>query len=364
MAYTKITDYAVKDSLLSGNPSKIVRGVEIDADFAAIETADAQNLKTGQPATVSSLTDSGNLTFTGTGNRITGDFSNATVANRVTFQTSTVNGSSVVGVIPNGTGTISQFAAYGSADPANSQVTRVDVRGGVESRIESTYAGTPSSGTYLPMTFYTGGAERVRIDASGNVGIGGANTSGQKLDIRGGSWGNNQNIGLTVATPSGANGWLCGVKLKSDGSGIPRLAFDYPKDSTFANSEGLIIDTTGNVLANSGTGGLGYGTGAGGTVTQATSKTTAVTLNKPTGTITMNAASLASGATATFLLSNSLIAYQDVVVISADFAGGNYQAWPVAQGAGSVYISVKNNSAGALTDAVTLHFAIIKGATA
>ncbi|MFN7318345.1 MAG: hypothetical protein ACK5S6_02435, partial [bacterium] len=52
-----------------------------------------------------------NLDFT-TGGRITGDFSNATVANRVAFQTSTVNGGTAVSVVPNGTGTFSQFSAY------------------------------------------------------------------------------------------------------------------------------------------------------------------------------------------------------------------------------------------------------------
>ena len=40
--------------------------------------------------------------------------------------------------------------------------------------------------------------------------------------------------------------------------------------------------------------GIGYATGAGGTVTQATSKSTAVILNKLTGAITMNAASQAA----------------------------------------------------------------------
>ena len=53
---------------------------------------------------------------------------------------------------------------------------------------------------------------------------------------------------------------------------------------------------------------LGYGAGAGGTVTQATSKSTAVTLNKPTGKITMNNAALAANTTVQFNLNNNLIA--------------------------------------------------------
>lgn len=46
MSYTKITDYAAKDGLITGNPSKIVRGTELGAEFDAIVTADALNLKT------------------------------------------------------------------------------------------------------------------------------------------------------------------------------------------------------------------------------------------------------------------------------------------------------------------------------
>jgi hypothetical protein len=132
--------------------------------------------------TFTSLTDSGNLTFTGTGNRITGDFSNATLASRAFFQTSTTNGATSVGAITNGTGATSNFAAYGWSDPNNAQLTIMSTTGGVDSRITSTFVGTPPSGTYLPMTFYTGGSERVRVDTSGNVGIGTASPTG-KLDI-------------------------------------------------------------------------------------------------------------------------------------------------------------------------------------
>jgi hypothetical protein len=46
--YTKSTNFTAKDSLPSGNASKIVKGSEIDAEFNAIETASATKLdKTG-----------------------------------------------------------------------------------------------------------------------------------------------------------------------------------------------------------------------------------------------------------------------------------------------------------------------------
>lgn len=108
-----------------------------------------------------------NLQFTGTGNRITGDFSNATVANRVAFQTSTTNGNTAVNCLPNGTSRVSTFQAYINPDPTNSAYIGITANGtdGI-TVIESAIRGT---GTYLPMTFYTGGSERMRINTSGNL---------------------------------------------------------------------------------------------------------------------------------------------------------------------------------------------------
>ena len=128
--------------------------------------------------TFTSLSDSGNLTFTGTGNRIIGDFSNATLANRVMFQTSTTNGLTLLRAIPNGTATQSNIAAANNSDPANCGVMQIAATAG-EAQLSSFINGT---GTYLPMTFYTGGSERMRVDTSGNVGIGTSSPAG-KLDI-------------------------------------------------------------------------------------------------------------------------------------------------------------------------------------
>ena len=126
-------------------------------------------------------------------------------------------------------------------------------------------------------------------------------------------------------------------------------------------SERMKIDTSGNVLVTS-PAGLGYGLGAGGTVVQATSKSTAVTLNKPSGQITMNNAALGAGIAVVFQLNNSLISGTDTVQVVTFGGGASYLANCVSVSAGAALIRVVNNTGGSLSDAVILNFAIIKGA--
>ena len=106
---------------------------------------------------------------------------------------------------------------------------------------------------------------------------------------------------------------------------------------------------------------LGYAASAQGTVTQATSKSTGVTLNKSAGRITMNNASLAGGAAVTFTLTNNTISTSDVIIVNVSGGGTAGAYWPYvsSMAAGSAVIGLWNSTAGALGEAVVLNFAII-----
>lgn len=107
---------------------------------------------------------------------------------------------------------------------------------------------------------------------------------------------------------------------------------------------------------------FGYTAVAQGTVTQLTSKSTAVTLNKSAGRITMNNASLATATNATFTLNNNLISNNDTVVLTisgGQATPGSYNVFANALSAGSVSISLRNISGGSLSEAVEINFALI-----
>jgi hypothetical protein len=107
---------------------------------------------------------------------------------------------------------------------------------------------------------------------------------------------------------------------------------------------------------------LGYTAAAQGTVTQATDKTTAVTLNKSAGRITLNNAALGATTNVSFTLNNSFISTNDVLIVT--LSGGiataaTYNCWVNSLSAGSASITLRNISAGSLSEAVIINFALI-----
>ena len=108
---------------------------------------------------------------------------------------------------------------------------------------------------------------------------------------------------------------------------------------------------------------LGYTTAAQGTVTQATSKATGVTLNKSAGRITMAADALANGVAVSFTLTNSFISTNDVLILCVS-AGAvldpvAYTVYTSSLAAGSAVVTLRNLSATSRSEAVVVNFAII-----
>jgi hypothetical protein len=100
----------------------------------------------------------------------------------------------------------------------------------------------------------------------------------------------------------------------------------------------------------------------GGSVTQATSKSTAVVLNRPSGQVTMHAASLAATTSVSFTLTNSVIDADDhvTICIASGATTNSYVIGVDAVAAGSCRVHLRNVTAGALAEALVLNFVVIK----
>lgn len=124
--------------------------------------------------------------------------------------------------------------------------------------------------------------------------------------------------------------------------------------------QGYFISTPVN-NAVAGATAVGFGAGAAGAVTQATSKSTGITLNTRTGVITMHNAELASAASVQFTMTNDKVQGTDVVICNQGTGGtgGSYAVQCVDVGAGSAIFRLTNTSGGALSEAVTINFAVI-----
>jgi hypothetical protein len=116
------------------------------------------------------------------------------------------------------------------------------------------------------------------------------------------------------------------------------------------------------------TGEIGYAASGQGTVTQLTSKSTGVTLNKSAGQITMNNAALAAGVAVSFVLTNSLISANDTIIVNVasnttGSLAGAYTTYVSYLATGSALITLRNlTAATSYSEAVVINFATIHGA--
>jgi hypothetical protein len=150
--------------------------------------------------------------------------------------------------------------------------------------------------------------------------------------------------------PKGDSGNLVASSIEDDGTAI---------------TLGEDVIAEGSVLSPDPTGGIGYSTGAGGAVTQATNKATTVESDTITTAITMNNAQLNANTAVSFTFTNSAIASTDQVIVTHQSAGTagsyNFAAFP---GAGSAVVTVRNITAGNLSEAIVLRVSVYKAVSA
>ena len=247
------------------------------------------------------------------------------------------------------------------------------------------------------------------VDASGNVGIG-VTTAGNPLTIgstsftaqlsrfnataalgggidfrrsKSGTVGTNSVLAsddlIARLSFSGADGtnYIRAAEIGAFVDGTPgtndmpgRLVFSTTADGASSPSERMRIDSKGNVLVKS-SGGLGYGTGSGGTVTQITSRTTGVTLNKTNGSITLVSAA-GSPTWQTFTVTNSTVEATDTIIVNQKSGTDTYMihVTNVSTGSFKITFATMNNlisnldSTGGITvEQPVFNFAVIKAVT-
>jgi hypothetical protein len=219
------------NATVAGNVS--VTG-NVSMNVATITTANVTTTNT------SSLIVTGNETFVGTGNRILGDFTNATITSRTAFQTSTANSTTGIYALPSGTSTAASWQAANNSDPTNASKILIATNGSTDVQLVSGINGT---GTYLPMTFYNSGSEKMRLDTSGNLGVGTNSPSTYSILTAYGSSAAGF-AGITAINGAGSTG-LGGIQFGSDGTYV-KSAIALKREQ--ANGGGSLVFITHQVL--------------------------------------------------------------------------------------------------------------------
>ena len=138
-----------------------------------------------------------------------------------------------------------------------------------------------------------------------------------------------------------------------------KTGYFYTLNATAAVTSAGSITSTG--------GGIGYATGAGGAVTQTTTKSTGVTINKCCGQIATNNAALAASTSVEFTVSNNQVAATDNIDVTLAYGGAgvsSYIYWVSAVAAGSFKITVYNRSGVTKSESLVFNFAVLKAVAA
>lgn len=238
-------------------------------------------------------------------------------------------------------------------------------------------ASIPTNGMFLPAAntvgFATNSAEAMRINATGTMGLGvspsawGANFKAIDAGTRGAFMGASGGAYLTYNCYYDGSNWIykattvASVYSNELGAHKFLIAASGTSGSVATFVQAATIDTNGNMLVT-GAGGLGYGSGSGGTVTQQTSRTNGVTLDKTNGAITLVSAA-GSATWQSFIVTNNKVAATDTIIVNQKSGTDLYMLSVTAVSTGSFRISFATTG-GTTTEQPVFNFAVIKAVTA
>jgi hypothetical protein len=320
---------------------------------------------------------------------VVGRGTNGTIAGAVTFTVpttayascTTTNGSAVV-TMASTTGLSAGMPITGTGIPASTTILSVDSATQITLSANATASGTVTltvtnsiNGAYANLVYaggtFTGPTNFAIVNTgttswvifpvpqggipAGNIVITGSLSS---------------STNTAVGSIAGQGKWLYnslyGSVLQGKGTTYDVAFFNSGASLVMGNPTGTKDARFQGALTSNG-GALGYATGAGGTVTQVTSKTTAVTLNKVCGQFTTTADPIAAGATAIFQVNNSNVASTDTILLnlqSGQATMGTYSYRIEKVAAGSFTVTIENRSGGSLSEALVFNFTVFKGVNA
>jgi hypothetical protein len=200
----------------------------------------------------------------------------------------------------------------------------------------------------------------LQVDNNFNLVVTGAITSNTSLNFNSNSLYQDSVQGLSLLPIGGSTGDV--TLWNSLGAAVFYVVAGTSNTQTIGTSTASALTATNAVTGAS----YKYATGSGGTITQITSKATGVTLNKVNGQITMINSALAAATSVAFTLTNSTITATSTIIVNIASAGttNSYSVTVEAVAAGSCRIQIRNISAGSLSEALVLNFAVLNSVNA
>ena len=192
-----------------------------------------------------------------TGALFVGDFDNLTVNNRTNFITNTVNSSTGIYAIPNGTSGAASWQAANNSNLTNASKILIATNGSTDVQLVS---GINGSGTYLPLSFYNGGVQQMVLSTTGTLTI---NTG--SLIITTGTIYGLASPGTTSTSGASQVGYL-GMPQQSKSSAYTTVISDAGKHIYVTATATITIDSNANVAYPIGTT-IAFIAAAGATVT-------------------------------------------------------------------------------------------------